>query len=107
MAATAATATGAANQVGQMSLEDTYRVDSDAENDDAEQVGKDIDDFEARLAGVKAETRTAAAKPASKVFARVNLRGAARRGAARSGSFPLTVRRLPRRRRLLDLRSPC
>lgn len=44
-------------------MEETYRQDdSDAENDDAEQVGRDIDDFEARLRGDKAAPRPGPAK---------------------------------------------
>jgi len=44
------------------SLEDTYRLgDSDAENDDADQVGKDIDEFEARLRGDRAASKPAPA----------------------------------------------
>lgn len=56
------------------SLEDTYRLgDSDAENDDADQVGKDIDEFEARLRGERAAIRTGPAKPPSKVCARARV----------------------------------
>lgn len=44
----------AEKQMAAVSLEDTYQLgDSDAENDDADQVSKDIEEFEARLRGEK------------------------------------------------------
>jgi hypothetical protein len=59
-------------------LEDTYRIgDSDAENDDADQVGRDIDEFEARLRGDAPAVRAGAAQAAArKVSAKAHARRA-------------------------------
>ena len=75
-------------------MEDTYRQDdSDAENDDADQVGKDIDAFEARLRGDKAAPRPGPAK-AQKVRGAHRARARTPRGPLHSTQ--LTLARTPR-----------